>query len=62
MSGWMDNMHLHPGASEENIAAWAGNAKISIEGKSVSAFDATEEKDVEEAVKILMDSLAQESS
>jgi len=44
---------LSKGVKSERVHELAGNPVLSVEGKSVSAFDATEEKDSEHAAKLL---------
>jgi len=47
------NLLLHSGVKAERVAELAQNPDLSVEGKNVSAFDATEEKDAADAAKIL---------
>jgi len=44
---------LHSGVKPERLAELATNPDLSLEGKNVSAFDATEEKDAQESAKLL---------
>jgi len=43
----------HSGVSAERVAELAENPDLTVAGKSVSAFDATEEKDAAESAKLL---------
>jgi nucleoside diphosphate kinase len=44
---------LHTGVKPERVAELAQNIDLSLEGKNVSSFDATEEKDAVESAKLL---------
>jgi nucleoside diphosphate kinase len=47
------NLLLHTGVKPERVAELAQNVDLSLEGKNVSSFDATEEKDAVESAKLL---------
>jgi len=47
------NLLLHSGTQPDRIVGLAQNPDLSRDGKNISAFDLTEEKDALEAAKIL---------